>query len=281
MADQTLLVQPGATLNQPVLIASQALSYAPITAIQPSAPLRLTVSNHGLVREWPIWIENVRSWTELNRSRAWEAALMARVIDTSTLEINALNGVGHTASGGQVVYRKQIDLSGCTARARIIGLNAPPLELTTENGGITLSNPGLAVLHLSTTQTAAIAWQAGTYSLDVIHADNTVVRYAEGRVQMAKPGLYSAEPDVLRVTALASQGPPGPAGPPGAGASGVFVWEQSIPLAVWTVPHNQNRYPAVTVTDAAGNVVQPDVRYVDDNIVQVSHGLPMTGSVYL
>lgn len=55
---------------------------------------------------------------------------------------------------------------------------------------------------------------------------------------------------------------------------------QSIAGAVWTVPHNLNRYPAVTTTDSLGRVIHGDVSYVDANIVQITHGSALIGFAY-
>lgn len=60
-----------------------------------------------------------------------------------------------------------------------------------------------------------------------------------------------------------------------------FTWDQLTPLATWTVPHNLNAFPSVTVVDSTGARVEADVRYLDANIVQVSHGLPFSGKAFL
>ena len=62
--------------------------------------------------------------------------------------------------------------------------------------------------------------------------------------------------------------------------SGTEAFEQTTPLATWTVPHNLNRYPSVTVTDHLGAVLLADVQYVDANTVQINHSVPMTGRAY-
>ena len=59
-----------------------------------------------------------------------------------------------------------------------------------------------------------------------------------------------------------------------------FTHSQASPSSVWTVPHNLARRPSITVTDHLGNVVLSDVLYVDNNIVQVSHGAPIAGFAY-
>lgn len=60
-----------------------------------------------------------------------------------------------------------------------------------------------------------------------------------------------------------------------------FTWDQSTAMAVWTVPHNTNGYPSVTVVDTLGNVVTPDISYVDANTVQITHGAAYAGKAYI
>ena len=69
----------------------------------------------------------------------------------------------------------------------------------------------------------------------------------------------------------------GPPGPPG---GGTYTHTQAIAATVWTVPHNLGRRPSVSVTDHLGNVVLADVRYLDDDMVQISHGSALTGFAY-
>lgn len=80
-------------------------------------------------------------------------------------------------------------------------------------------------------------------------------------------------------TILAGQrGAPGKSG---AGASSTFTWQQAIALATWTIPHNLDRYPSVTVVDGLGRRVEPDVAYISSDIIQITHGLPFAGVAYL
>lgn len=66
-----------------------------------------------------------------------------------------------------------------------------------------------------------------------------------------------------------------------AGLSTTFTWTQTIALSVWTIPHNLNKYPSVSVVDNLGNLITPDISYVDSNIVQVTHGSAFAGKAYL
>jgi hypothetical protein len=54
---------------------------------------------------------------------------------------------------------------------------------------------------------------------------------------------------------VGTTGGPGPQGPPGLdGVGAQLIWDQQAPLAVWSVQHNRNGYPDVTVIDSAGEM---------------------------
>jgi len=59
------------------------------------------------------------------------------------------------------------------------------------------------------------------------------------------------------------------------------VYNQATPAATWTITHNLNRYPAVSVVDTGGSVVEPDVRYTDANALVVTFGSATSGKAYL
>lgn len=58
-----------------------------------------------------------------------------------------------------------------------------------------------------------------------------------------------------------------------------FVWFQESPLAIWDVPHNLNKYPAVRVTDTNGYTLLSETQDIDPNVVRVTHGVAMSGFV--
>lgn len=60
-----------------------------------------------------------------------------------------------------------------------------------------------------------------------------------------------------------------------------FTWNQTTPLAIWTIPHNLNKYPSVTVCDTQGSIIYQDVKYLDNNTVQITHGSAFAGKAYL
>jgi hypothetical protein len=82
------------------------------------------------------------------------------------------------------------DLSSYTARMQIrVAINAPDpavINLTTENGGITLSgtNPNIS-LYISDTDTSAIKISSGFYDLELKEPDNIVIRLLQGKVKFS------------------------------------------------------------------------------------------------
>lgn len=105
-------------------------------------------------------------------------------------------------------------------------------------------------------------------------------------VELSLSGLGSTvtvgKPPSVVGTALFEmmRGPPGLPGASGGAGGATYTHTQTIALAVWTVAHNLGRYPSVSVTDLLGRLIVPDVAYLDDNLVQITHGLPLAGFAY-
>lgn len=60
-----------------------------------------------------------------------------------------------------------------------------------------------------------------------------------------------------------------------------LVHTQSAAAEVWTITHNLNRYPSVTVVDSSGAEVLGNVRYVSANQITVTCGGATGGVAYL
>ena len=82
-----------------------------------------------------------------------------------------------------------IDLTGCTARMQVraeIGSPTVLLELTTENGGITLGGTaGTIDLYVGATATAAFTWEGGVFDLEIEFPGGDVRRLAQGTVSVS------------------------------------------------------------------------------------------------
>jgi hypothetical protein len=70
-------------------------------------------------------------------------------------------------------------------------------------------------------------------------------------------------------------------GSAGAAADLTYVHNQGSPAAVWSVPHNLGKYPAVDVVDTGGTQVIPTVLYNDINNVTITFGSATSGKAYL
>ena len=81
-----------------------------------------------------------------------------------------------------------IDLTGYTARMKArdaVGAVAELLDLTTENGGITLGGAlGTIELFISDTATGALTWSRAVYDLELEDAGGDVTRLVEGTVRV-------------------------------------------------------------------------------------------------
>jgi hypothetical protein len=98
------------------------------------------------------------------------------VIDASTVSFNDTNALGYSAyvSGGVLVYNLPVDMTSYTARLYIknkIADTTSVLQLTTENGGITIDNVLKTItLNITSTQSAALAVGSYVYGMEMVIA---------------------------------------------------------------------------------------------------------------
>lgn len=59
-----------------------------------------------------------------------------------------------------------------------------------------------------------------------------------------------------------------------------YVHVQSSSSATWTVNHNMNKYPSVTVIDSANNVVEGEVEYISLNQLEITFSSGFSGTAY-
>jgi hypothetical protein len=77
------------------------------------------------------------------------------------------------------------------------------------------------------------------------------------------------------------QGPQGPQGPAGIGSKTTYVHDQMVPDAVWTIQHDQNCFPTVTVVDSAGSAVEGAVTYDSPDQITILFSGGFSGKAYL
>lgn len=186
-ARSPLLIIQGSTLRDTLRVMQPKFVYKPITAIEATAPVRLKC-DHGLTSDWLAWIQDARQMPELNREPRRQHPHRVEMIDSETLEINAISATGLSPSGGELIYQPPVDMTAATARMQI--RDTPQgdilLELTTDNGKLVITGPGTIVRELSADETAALTWTNGVYDLEVEYPDGAVHRYFEGPVTVSR-----------------------------------------------------------------------------------------------
>lgn len=62
---------------------------------------------------------------------------------------------------------------------------------------------------------------------------------------------------------------------------GTYTHTQASASATWTITHNLNCFPSVTVVDSAGSVVVGDIVYISANVVSITFVAAFGGKAYL
>ena len=60
-----------------------------------------------------------------------------------------------------------------------------------------------------------------------------------------------------------------------------YIHNQTTASATWTITHNLEKYPSVTVVDSAGSVVIGDVQYISKNQIVLTFQGSFSGTAYL
>ena len=60
-----------------------------------------------------------------------------------------------------------------------------------------------------------------------------------------------------------------------------YVHEQGVSSDLWTIQHNLNKKPSVTVVDSGDTIVTGLVTYIDDNNIQIRFNSAFKGTAYL
>lgn len=70
-------------------------------------------------------------------------------------------------------------------------------------------------------------------------------------------------------------------GLPGASGDKHYTHEQTTPSAEWTITHNLDKRPSVTVVDSGGNEWQTAVEHISNNQCVARFSAPFAGRAYL
>lgn len=183
-----LPVVQGATFRRTLHWYGGGLFTAPIEDVIEGCPTVIQVSNHGLpsTSTTPVILQDIKGTTSLNTKRKTVAATYLTADTFSVLTPTV--GEVYVSGTGVFTYYTPTNLTGYTARMQIKttkGTDIKLHELTTENGGITLSaaDGGIA-LFISDADTMGFTFDNAVYDLELISATLDVTRVAQGKLTL-------------------------------------------------------------------------------------------------
>ena len=182
-----LTILKGRTFTLVLRWETAPIVYKAITAIEQSAPARLTVPGHGCVDGWRAAVTGVKGMTEINaeankvRSADYQTVT---IVDANTIEFNELDASGFKAyvSGGFLQYLTPVDLTGYTGRTKIKDKVGGTLLLSTEPADAPLNLLTATVdttaktitLGLDALTSAALSWSKAVHEAEMVAPDGKV-----------------------------------------------------------------------------------------------------------
>ena len=183
-ASKDLVIPQGGTFSLVLRWETTPIVYKAITAITKTAPVRLTVSGHGMVDGWRGAVTDVLGMTEINaeandiHDRDYNPVT---VVDANTIEINAIDaGKFKTyVSGGYIQYNTPVSLIGYVGRMKVKDRIGGTVLLSTEAADSPLNAITITVDDAAKTITVTIpasatddiTWSRGVYDLEMVSAD--------------------------------------------------------------------------------------------------------------
>ncbi len=183
----------GDTLNRVWRWGTSVYSYAPITAITQAAPAVITAPDHGIPDGWRVAVVSVLGMTQINapkfpprepsEDQRIDDYQQATVIDTNTVALNKTNSSNYSpyVSGGYLMFRTPVDLSGFTAQMKIIDPATDAL-LYDASADLTVDNTAKSIsLSIPAATISGFTWNEGEYSLQAISSGGIVTTLDAGR----------------------------------------------------------------------------------------------------
>ena len=193
-AIKNLTIVKGKTFAPVLRWAQPTYSYAAISAITRAAPTRITAASHGVPDGWLVAVVSVPSTGMRQINAKYDPPRgadfhKATRIDANTVDLNDVNSALYSAytSGGYLQWYTPYTLTGYTARMYVRTSEEATgdalIELTTENGGITLNNTTKTITLLVTAAaTAALDFLSGVYDLEMIASTGEVSGILKGSI---------------------------------------------------------------------------------------------------
>lgn len=192
-----LKILQGKTFVHVLRWQKEPVIYKAISAIQQSAPVRITANSHNLPDGWPVAVASVKGMTQINARSSQIDDLCeddfhkATVIDGHVIELNSINAADFKPyqSGGCLMFYTPADLTGYKFRMQIKRRQGGELllELTSENSRIAVDAlRHVLTLTISDEDTAEIDWKRGVFDLEAESEDGIVTLLAFGNVSVVK-----------------------------------------------------------------------------------------------
>lgn len=131
------------------------------------------------------------------------------------------------------------------------------------------------IICFDTTESNLYAWDGNNWKQ--IGADTTDYEHWEEAFEQIIRSLSVTTSETQKVITLTKED----------GSTLTAAWEdgyihtQSTPAATWTITHNLNKFPSVTVVDSANTEVIGDVQYTNNTTLTVAFSSAFSGKAYL
>ena len=175
-----LSVRKGASTDLPLRIETGTMSFAAISAMANSAPLRVTAPGHNIPDMWHAAVIDARGMIELNAAdsnKIREAEFhQVTVIDANTVDFMEISSASFKTytGGGYLAYYEPLDLSGYTSARmdvkRRVGGDVE-LALNTTDGTLEIEAATHSVwIRLDDTDLAALPAREYVFDIELISA---------------------------------------------------------------------------------------------------------------
>lgn len=194
-AKYNFVVNKGATFNPVLLYSQPTFVVKAITGVTKSGRAVVTAPGHGITQDWSVYVVGLVGMDRLNhKSDELEIpakAYLARYVDGSNLRLEVdTTRMDAWVSGGELLYRPPMDLTGYTARMHVretVDATTSLVSLTTENSGIVLGGTaGTVELVIAADVTKDITVSQAVYDLEIVDTFSKVTRLLEGSITFKK-----------------------------------------------------------------------------------------------
>lgn len=174
-----ITITRGKTYEYGYLYADESLTYKPITAMPSTAPVQLTVTDHGLPDGWLTQVQCVKAPVELNSDPDGdEPYYYPRVIDENTIELNGFNAhcLKAFSGSGLIIFPTPVDLTGWSCRAQIRDRVGGEILFSWSSDAAVLpdglivvdTNLSAFIFNIDAVSTAALSFKSGVYDAEAI-----------------------------------------------------------------------------------------------------------------